>query len=84
MQHRGMQALSATWASCFRMVEVLPKTMRRLFDGTALQQHRGMQSLSATWALCLREVEVLRRTMRRQCDCTALQLRRGNHKPLQH
>jgi hypothetical protein len=59
------------------MVEVLAKTMRRLFDYTALQQHKGMQTLSASWARFLKKVELLRRTMRKLCDCTALQQHRG-------
>jgi hypothetical protein len=54
--------------------------MRRLFDGTALQQHRGLQTLSATWASCLRKVEVLPKTMRRLFDYTALQQHRGMQK----
>ena len=55
----------------------LPKMMRMLFDGGALQQHRGMQSLSTTWAICLCMVKVLRRTMRRLFDYSALQQHRG-------
>ncbi len=43
-QRRGMQSLSATWATCLRKVEVLRRIQHRLFDYTVLQQHRGMQT----------------------------------------
>ena len=48
-RHRGMQSLSATWASSLRKVEVLLRTMPRLCDCTDLQRHRGMQTPLQRW-----------------------------------
>jgi hypothetical protein len=76
-QHRGMQSLSTTWASCLSTAEVLRRTMPRLCDSTALQRRRGMHLLRSTWATCFSTAEVLRRTMPRLCGSTALQRRRG-------
>jgi hypothetical protein len=82
-QHRDIQALRSTWASCLRMVKVLRRTMWRLFDYTALQQHRDMQALSTTWATCLSTGKVLRRIQQRPFDYTALQQHRVNQTPQQ-